>query len=78
MVRAVGRDFHDLAAQTPDQRGILPHRVDDDDPVVGGKEHVDELTFGGKALAGARRAEVETVRVLLSRTVFATGKVFEF
>ena len=32
-----------------------------DDPVIGGKEHIDQLPFGGEALAGARGAEVHPV-----------------
>ena len=61
MVRAVRGDLDDLSAQAPHQRGIFAHRVNDDDAVVGGEEHIDQLTLGGEALAAARRAEIHSV-----------------
>ena len=61
MVRAVRGDLDDLSAQAPHQRGIFAHRVNDNDAVIGGKEHIDQLPFGGEALAAARRAEVHSV-----------------
>ena len=61
MVRAVRGDLNDLPAQAPHQRGIFAHRVNHDDAVIGGEEHIDQLPLGGKALAAARRAEVHSV-----------------
>ena len=61
MVRAVRGDFDDLPAQAPHQRGIFAHRVNNNDAVIGGKEHIDQLALGGKALAAARRAEIHSV-----------------
>ena len=61
MVRAVRGDLNDLPAQAPHQWGIFAHRVNDNDAVVGGEKHIDQLPLGGKALAAARGAEVKTV-----------------
>ena len=61
MVRAVRGDLDDLPTQAPHQRGIFAHRINHDDAVIGGEEHIDQLPLGGKALAAARRAEVHSV-----------------
>ena len=61
VVGAVRGDLNDLPAQPLHQRGVFAHRVYHDDPVIGGKEHIDQLPFGGKALAGARGTEVHPV-----------------
>lgn len=58
MVRAVRGDLNDLSAQAPYQRGIFAHRINHDDAVIGGEEHIDQLPLGGEALAAARRAEM--------------------
>ena len=62
MAGGAGSDFHHLAAQPTHQRGIFPHRIDNDDPVFGDSEkHVDDLALCGKTLAGARGAEIKAV-----------------
>ena len=62
MVGGAGRDLHHLAAQPPHQRGIFPHRIDNDNAVFGDSEkHVDDLALCGKTLAGARGAEIQAV-----------------
>ena len=61
MVRAVRRNLNDLPAQPPHQRGIFSHRVYNDDAVLSRQEHVDDLPLGGKTLAGAGGAEIESV-----------------
>ena len=61
MVRAVRGDLDDLPTQAPHQRGIFAHRVNNNDAVIGSKEHIDQLPLGGKALAAARRAEIHSV-----------------
>ena len=61
MVGAVRGDLDYLPAQPPHQRGIFPHRVYDDDAVLGRQKHVDDLPFGRKTLAGAGGAEIEPV-----------------
>ena len=61
MVGAVRGNFNHLPAQPPHYRGIFPHRVYNDDAVLGRQKHVDQLPLGGKALAGAGGAQVEPV-----------------
>ncbi len=61
MVGAVRGNLNDLPAQPPHQRGIFPHRVYNDDAVLGCQKHVDNLPLGGKALTGAGGAQVEPV-----------------
>src|SRR5699024_5257771 len=61
VVGAVRGDLNDLPAQPPHQRGIFPHRVYDNLPILGRQKHVDNLPLGGKALAGAGGAEIEPV-----------------
>ena len=61
VVGAVRGNLNDLPAQPPHQRGIFPHRVNDNDAVLGSKENIDKLPLGGKALAGARGAQVHPV-----------------
>lgn len=61
VVGAVRGDVDDLPAQPLHQRGVFAHRVYHDDPVISGKEHIDQLPFSGKALAGARGTEVHPV-----------------
>ena len=62
MVGAVRGNLYHLPAQPPHQRGIFPHRVNDNDAVLGGKKYVYQFPLGGKALAGARGAEVHPIR----------------
>ena len=62
MAGGAGGDFHHLAAQPANQRGIFPHRIDNDNAVFGdSQKHVDDLTLCGEALAGARGAEIKAV-----------------
>ena len=61
MVGAVRGDLDDLSTQPPHQRGIFAHRVYHHDPVAGGKEHIDQLSFCRKGLARSRGAEVHSV-----------------
>ena len=65
MVGAVGRDLHHkpVTAELAHQRGIFPHRVQYDNAVIGGEEHVHKLPFPGEALPGARHAQVQSIRV---------------
>ena len=68
MVGAVGRDLHHkpVTAELAHQRGIFPHRVQYDNAVIGGEEHVHKLPFPGEALPGARHAQVQSIRVFFS------------
>ena len=40
VVRAVRGNLNDLSAQPPHQRGIFAHRINHDDAVIGGEEHL--------------------------------------
>ena len=62
MVRAVRGNLDHLAAQPSHQRSVFAHRVNHDDPILrDGEKHIQELTLCGKALAGARRAQIHPV-----------------
>ena len=61
MVGAVRGDLNDLPAQPPHQRGIFPHRVNDNDAVLGRQKYVYQFPLGGKALAGARGAQIHPI-----------------
>ena len=63
MVGAVRGDLDDLTAQPLDKRRIFAHRVNHNDPVTGGKEHIHKLPLCGKGFAGARHAEKQAVGV---------------
>ena len=66
MVGAVGRDLHHkpVTAELAHQRGIFPHRVQYDNAVIGGEEHVHKLPFPGEALPAPRHPQVQPVGVL--------------
>ena len=61
VVGAVRGNLNDLPAQPPYQRGIFPHRVNDNDAVTCGKKDVYQFPLGGKALAGARGAQIHPI-----------------
>ena len=63
MVGAVRGDLDDLSAQPLDKGRVFAHRVNHNDPVTGGKEHVHKLPLCGKGFAGARHAEEQAVGV---------------
>ena len=63
VVGAVRGDLDDLSAQPLDKGRIFAHRVNHNDPVTGGKEHVHKLPLCGKGFAGARHAEEQAVGV---------------
>ena len=62
MVRAVRGNLDHLAAQPSHQWSVFAHRVNHDDPILrDGEKHIQELALCGKALAGARRAQIHPV-----------------
>ena len=63
VVGAVRGDLDDLSAQPLDKGRVFAHRVNHNDPVTGGKEHVHKLPLCGKGFAGARHAEEQAVGV---------------
>ena len=56
-------DLDDLTAQPLDKGRIFAHRVNHNDPVTGGKEHVHKLPLCGEGFTGARYAEEQAVGV---------------
>ncbi len=62
MVRAVRGNLDHLTAQPLHQLRVFAHRVNHDDPILrDGEKHIQELALCGKALSGARRAQVHPV-----------------
>ena len=63
VVLAVGRDLDHFTAQGTGQRAVLPLGVDDDNIVVGGKGHVQDLRLHVHAFAGAGDAQNKSVGI---------------
>jgi hypothetical protein len=61
-----------------DFSSYLAFRVSNDDIIFRREENADDFPLGGEGFSAPRSAQVEAVRVVLSRTVFQLTEILAF